>query len=131
MKSVKTSRAEQYLHDTLTWERALDFYKQENAFLKTRLSQILDNNTGKDFVEMAEHFNNRFVFTDDYIASLMQDLWQQKSMLQAAVKGLPANDKLINKYQQKLQAEMEGFEKGIAELKREFNRQVVSYMRIS
>ena len=131
MKSVKTSRAEQYLHDTLTWERALDFYKQENAFLKTRLSQILDNNTGKDFVEMAEHFNNRFVFTDDYIASLMQDLWQQKSMLQAAVKGLPANDKLINKYQQKLQAEMECFEKGIAELKREFNRQVVSYMRIS
>lgn len=131
MKSVKTSQIEQYLHETLTWERALDFYKQENAFLKTRLSQILDDHAGKDFVDIAEQLNNRLIFMDEYIASLLRELRQQKNMLQAAVKGEPSNDRLADKYQQKLQSEMGDFEKDIARLKREFNERIVSYMRIS
>lgn len=131
MKAIKISQPEQYLHETLTWERVLEFYKQENAFLKTRLSQVLDKNSVDDFLETAENFNNRFVFKDDYLASLLVDIRLQKDMLQKSIKGDHSNDKLVHKYQNKLRTEMEKFEQDMSKLKNEFNKIVMSFVKIN
>lgn len=131
MSAIKISQPEQYLHETLTWERALEYYKQENAFLKTRLSQVLDKNTTEDFVETAENFNNHFVFTDDYLASLLLDIRQQKDMLQKSVNGDHSNDKLVHKYQNKLRSEMDKFEQRMSTIKNEFNQLMVSFVEIN
>ena len=131
MNAIKFSQLETYMQETLAWRRLLEFYKQENAFLKTRLSQVLDNNTEKSFIETAEYFNNHFIFFDELIASLLQDTRQQKDMLEISGKGDHNNDKLINKYQQKLRKEMEKFEKEAATLKHDFNSRLSSSFHIS
>ncbi len=131
MNAIKISQLEEYVQETLAWERLLGFYKQENALLKTRLSQVLDNNTEESFVETAEYFNNHFVFFDELMASLLQDIRQQKDMLEASAKGDHNNDKLINKYQQKLRKEIEKFEKESATLKHDFNSRLLSSFHIS
>jgi len=131
MNAIKFSELETYMQETLAWRRLLEFYKQENAFLKTRLSQVLDNNTEKSFIETAEYFNNHFIFFDELIASLLQDTRQQKDMLEISGKGDHNNDKLINKYQQKLRKEMEKFEKEAATLKHDFNSRLSSSFQIS
>lgn len=131
MKNIKNYSANQFLHELQTWGRALDFYKQENAFLKTHLAQLLDDNTDKDFVEVAECFNNRFVFTDDYIMTLQQDIRLQKEMLQNFIINGGEENSLVHPLQQKLRDQMEIFEKDILQQKKEFNLKLVNYLRAS
>jgi hypothetical protein len=131
MNSNKNTGTEQYLHETQTWGRALDFYKQENAFLKTRLSQVLDNNADKIFLAAAENFNNRFIFIDEYIAELRQDTRIQIDMLKQSISGNHEKDNVMLAMQKKLRGEMERFEKEIYNLKNEFNKKLVTYLDIS
>ena len=127
MENIKISGLDQFMHENQMWERTLNFYKQENAFLKTRLSQVVDNNTDKDFVALAENFHNRFLFTDEYIKELCQDIRQQTEFIKKTVPGEKLQDNVVNR-QQKLRIEMEIFEKDISELKNEFNKKLVSYI---
>ena len=131
MGEIKISGADQFMHEILTWERALNFYMQENAFLKTRLSQVVDNNTDKAFVNLAEHFNNRFILTDEYISQLTKDNKKQKEIVKQSILGNQLQDTLMNKMQKKLRTEMEDFEKEISGLKNEFNKKLVSYLKIN
>ncbi len=131
MGEIKICGADQFMHEILTWERALNFYMQENAFLKTRLSQVVDNNTDKAFVNLAEHFNNRFILTDEYISQLTQDNKTQKEIVKRSILGNDLQDILMNKLQKKLRTEMEDFEKEISGLKNEFNKKLVSYLKIN
>ncbi len=131
MINLKISGADQYLHETQTWERALDFYKQENAFLKTRLSQVVDNNSDKIFLALAEHFNNRFLFTDEYLKELRQDIRMQSGMIKQSLSGNHMQDKVMSSLQQKLRGELERFEKEIYILRNEFNKKLVSYLGLS
>lgn len=131
MGEIKISGADQFMHEILTWERTLDFYKQENAFLKTRLSQVVDNNTDKSFLNLAEHFNNRFVLTDEYIKELIRDIRMQKELVKQSILGNNLQDELMNGLQKKLRAAMEHFEKEISKIKNEFNKKLVSFLRIS
>ena len=127
MENIKISGLDQFIHENLMWERALNFYKQENNFLKTRLSQVVDNNTDRDFVAMAEQFHNRFLFTDEYIKELCQDIRLQIELIKKIIPGEQLQENVMNR-QQKLRNEMEKFEKDISELKNEFNKMLVSYI---
>ena len=127
MENIKISGLDQFMHENLMWERALNFYKQENAFLKTRLSQVVDNNTDKSFVALAENFHNRFLFIDEYIKELCQDIRLQTELIKKTVPDEKLQDNIMNR-QQKLRTEMESFEKDISELKNEFNKKLVSYI---
>ena len=127
MNVIKISRPEQYIQEVLAWERVLEFYKQENAMQKTRLSQVLDRHSGHDLTETAEYFNNEFIFTDEFIASLFKDIRQQKDMLEVSSEGDHSNDRLIDKYQQKLRVDMEKFEKASTTLRHAFNSRLLSF----
>jgi len=56
MATVRTSRPEQFLHENKTWNRLLEFFKQENAHLKNRLAEVVDHKVDKEFLALAEHF---------------------------------------------------------------------------
>ena len=131
MGKIKISGVDHYLHETLTWERALDFYKQENSFLKTRLAQVVDKNTDKAFIALAEYFNNRFILSDEYISDILQDIRIQKNTIDDKLKENPSIGPKIELQQNKLRSEMERFETEITTLKREFNKQLVSYLKVS
>jgi seryl-tRNA synthetase len=120
MSPVKVSTTEQFHHENKTWGRMLEFFKQENTFLKNRLSEVLDLSSDKNFLALAEQFQNKFILKDEYIDELRHDINEQ-------IQGLCNNaESIINtritKRQEKLRNEMEYFEKDFNKLKNEFNK---------
>ena len=123
MGTLKISKSEQFQHENQTWGRLLDFFKQENNVLKTRLSVVVDHKTGKDFLALAEHFQNRFLIKDDFIDELNHDINAQERMLKENIStGIAVMNERLMKRQDKLRNEMEYLEKDFAQLKNEFNK---------
>ena len=120
MASVKLTKPDQFHHENKTWNRMLEFFKQENTFLKNRLSEVLDYNSDKNFLALAEQFQNKFILKDEYIDELRHDLNVQDDILNDST-GAPVYNKLV-KTQEKLRNEMEYFEKDFNMLKNEFNK---------
>lgn len=131
MNTFKNTGNEQFMHEVQTWSRVLYFYKQENAFLKTRLSHVVDHNHDRAFLDTAEHFNNRFLFVDEYIAELFQDIRMQADMIKKSISGDHSQDKVMTTLQTKLRGEMEKFEKDLLTLRTEFNKKLVNYFDIN
>ena len=126
---VNISKSQQFQHENQMWSRSIDFYKQENNFLKTRLSEVVDQKNGKDFLALAEHFQNRFIVKDEFLDELNHDINAQdrklKENITQAVNSI--NDKLV-KRQDKLRNEMEYLEKDFAQLKNEFNKYLATVL---
>lgn len=122
----------QYMHELHTWERALDFYKQENVFLKTHLSGIIDTAQDKDLLESAELFNNKFVFIDELIMALQQDIRLQSQMLKEHISGGDSSQvTVMNKLQLRLRHGMEKFDKEMTALKKKFNQKIAGIIKIN
>lgn len=126
MATVKISRPEQFLHENKTWNRLLEFFKQENAFLKTRLAEVVDHRTDKEFLTLAEQFQNKFIIKDEYIDELRHDVNLQQQGLNK--KDNELLDRNTLKKQEKLRNEMEYFEKDFTKLKNEFNKYLSSVL---
>ena len=120
MSLVKITKPDQFHHENKTWNRMLEFFKQENNFLKNRLSEVLDNSTDKEFLALAEHFQNRFIIKDEYIDELRHDINEQDKKLTESSTNFIDNKLIIR--QEKLGNEMEYFEKDFNKLKNEFNK---------
>lgn len=131
MSKVKISEYDQFLHEVHTWDRSLNFFKQENNFLKTRLSKVLDNNSDKKFLDFAEQFNSNFLFMDDYIKDVRTDLNLQMDILRNYILGNYAQLKSLENFQKKLRNEMAKFEKNMTALKYDFNQRLAAYLDAS
>ena len=122
------NRTDQVLQECMAWERLLDFFKQENSHLKTRLSEVLDNKTDKDFLALAEHFQNQFILKDEFVDEMSHDVREQEqNLLILADKKATIEERLIKK-QQKIRNEMEFLEKDFNRMKNEFNKYLVSVL---
>lgn len=110
----------QFVHENKTWLRLLEFFKQENTVLKNRLAEVLDHKNNKEFLALAEHFQNMFIIKDEFIDELRHDVNGQVQVLTG--KDKPVLDQKIVKKQEKLRNEMEYMETDFAKLKNEFNR---------
>ena len=124
MPPVKILTTEQFHHENKTWIRLLEFFKQESYFMKNRLSEVLDHSVDKNFLALAEQFQNKFILKDEYIDELRHDINKQDQLLNN-VSGVPVDNKLT-KTQEKLRNEMEYFEKDFIKLKNEFNEYLYS-----
>ncbi len=123
MTDIKISKAEQYSHEVLTWRRVLEFFKDENSFLKTRLSKVVDQHTDKNFLELAEQYQNNFILKDDYINELRHEINFQESKLKEAIEAdLKIPNKTVLNKQTQLRNEIEFLEKEFTKLKNEFNK---------
>jgi len=126
MAAVKISKPNQYQHENKTWYRLLEFFKQENTFLKNRLAEVVDHRTDMEFLALAEQFQNKFVLKDVYIDELRHDINLQEQDLDKS-KTMLTDSKLM-KRQEKLRNEMEYFEKEFNNLKNEFNKYLSSVL---
>ncbi|MEP7254465.1 MAG: hypothetical protein ABI666_01750 [Ferruginibacter sp.] len=126
MATVKISKPEQFQHENKTWSRLLEFFKQENTFLKNRLAEVVDHSTDKDFLALAEHFQNKFIIKDEYIDELRHDINAQEQVL-IKKDNILLDGKTIKK-QERLRNEMEYLEKDFANLKNEFNKYLSSVL---
>lgn len=119
----KLSKTEQFLQECAGWIRLLDFFQQENIYLKNRLSLVVDYKSETDFLPLAEQFQNQFILKDEFITEITQDVKKQQIMLT----GLTAEEKLI-KTQQKLRNEIEFLEKDFSTIKNQFNKFISSVL---
>ena len=126
MSPVKISKTEQFHHENKTWIRLLEFFKQENYFMKNRLSEVLDHSVDKDFLALAEQFQNKFILKDEYIDELRHDINKQDQILTDSYGGMLDNK--MTKTQEKLRNEMDYFEKDFYRLKNEFNTYLSSVL---
>jgi len=129
MTSSYTAKLDQYRHEYMTWKRVLEFFKQENAFLKTRLSEVVDRNTDREFLALAEHFQNQFIIKDEFMDELRHDINEMDAGLTIPVGSAKIMlDKKMEAKQNKLRNEIEYLEKNFTQLKNEFNKYLVSVL---
>jgi polyhydroxyalkanoate synthesis regulator phasin len=122
--SAINDKMDQYQHETMMWARSLDFFKQENAFLKNRLSEVVDKTSDKYFLAQAEHFQNQFIIKDEFIDELKHDVQEQLKLLnEKAKRNLFNSENLEDKYsdrQVNLREQMIYLEKDFTTLRNEF-----------
>ncbi|HMP21203.1 MAG TPA: hypothetical protein PKC39_09610 [Ferruginibacter sp.] len=114
----------QLLEECAGWMRLLDFLKQENAYLKTRLSEVVDYKTGKDFLNEAEHFQSLFIQRDDFFNSVAGDVRQQLAVLKSLREKHIGPDEKTVQLQQRLRNEVRRLETDFTLLKNEFNQKL-------
>ncbi|MBC7507251.1 MAG: hypothetical protein H7320_00655 [Ferruginibacter sp.] len=115
-------KIEQFLHENTTWKRLLDFFIQENSFLKTRLSEVVDKQNDALFIIEAERFQNEFILKDEFLQDMWRDIKEQQSKLQSLQHNKQEADSRITKRQQKLRNEIAFLEKDFPTLKNKFNK---------
>ena len=57
-----------------TWKRLLNFFRDENVYLKNRLSEILKNGFDRKLLEEFENFQTKFINQDEVISFLRNDI---------------------------------------------------------
>jgi hypothetical protein len=126
MKAVKSTKVnnimEQFHHENMTWVRSLDFFKQENNYLKNRLSEVVDINSDKSFLAHAEHFQNQFIIKDEFVDELKHDInEQEKILMEKYIKTGNSIEEHVIVRQKNLREQMEYLEKDFTTLRNEFN----------
>ncbi len=121
-----SNKTDQFLHENITWKRLLDFFIQENSFLKTRLSEVVDRETDRLFIAQAEHFQTEFILKDEYVHDIERDIKEQEKQLKSALTQKTVPDYKTCKKQEKLRNEMTSLEKEFSHLKTQFNKYLLS-----
>lgn len=121
-----SNKTELFLHENITWKRLLDFFIQENSFLKTRLSEMVDRETDKIFIARAEQFQNDFILKDEYILDIGNDIKAHEKNLQLIFSQKRAPDNKDCKKQDKLRNEISYLEREFSHLKTQFNQYLLS-----
>ena len=121
---------EQYHHENMTWLRSIDFFKQENSFLKNRLAEVVDVKTDRGFLAQAEHFQNQFIIKDEFLDELRHDVNEQERDLTFSFRHqrFPA-DISMKERQQQLRSQMQYLEKDFTSLRYEFNNYLASVLQ--
>ena len=120
---MKTFKHTQLEAENRAWERSLEFIKQENALLKYRLSEMVDYSDEKDFLQMAEYFQNELLLKDDALDKLIKEVKNFPDKINGqndnenAEKILYEHDKLRNKMAQ--------LEEEFLQLSNDFNREML------
>ena len=125
MLKLKETREklEQFQDEAGMWLRTLDFIKQENNFLKNRLSAVVDNQSDKSFLAQAEHFQNQFIIKDEFIDELKHDVNEQiRNVKIYGMKNAELNGhaKSVSDMQGNLRDQMTYLEKDFTSLRNEF-----------
>jgi hypothetical protein len=117
-----SDKLEQLHHENQTWVRSIDFFKQENAYLKNRLSQVVDKTFDKVFLAQAEHFQNQFIIKDEFMDELKHDVNEQgRIMRDRYLKAGISVDDVVIRRQSKLRDQIEFLERDFTKLRNEFN----------
>lgn len=71
---MKLENQNQFIQEHTEWDRRLEFITQENALLKYRLSEMVDVSEEKDFLQLAENFQNELLLKDEKLQKLIKEL---------------------------------------------------------
>ncbi len=116
---------DQIKHEYTSWQRMLEFFRQENALLKYRLSDLVDNNEQNNFLSIAEYFQNELLLKDEVLNRLIKSVSELNAEFNKITnKEIP--DELIYR-QEKLRNDILQFEKKFLDLSNEFNEKMLHH----
>jgi hypothetical protein len=121
-----SNKIEQFLHESMTWMRLIDFFNQENSQLKIKLSEVVDKAIDKRIIFNAERFQNQFIVNDEFINDIGRDIRLNDKNLQLTRVQEKTPDLKACKIQEQLRKEMVYLEKEFLKLKNEFNQYILS-----
>ena len=111
-------------HEYNSWKRKLEFFKQENALLKYRLSEMVDSYEGTSFLQMAEYFQNELLLKDEGLNKLTTSLQECVNDGEEERDQERYEEELIAK-QNELRKKFLKFEKTFLSLSNEFNEKML------
>ncbi|MBK7558839.1 MAG: hypothetical protein IPI54_11455 [Chitinophagaceae bacterium] len=126
MSDIVISKPGQFNYENRSWIRLLEFFKQENTMLKNRLAEVVDQKADRDFLALAEQFQNKFIVKDEFIDELRHDI--NKQLDEIVVNPDRLTDQKLLKNQQKPRNEIVYFEKEFTSLRNEFNKYLSDYL---
>lgn len=111
------------------WLRSLDFYKEQIATLKDRLTEIGGKNTSKEMAVHLERFENQFCIQHTNIDQLSHDIRQylHEASTQAEAHNGYMNSDLMSRHEA-LRGQFIGEEQTIHALRHEFHRFATHWM---
>jgi hypothetical protein len=71
---MQTTTIKKVSNEYLEWQSTLGFYKDELAIFKNRLTEVAAKNTGRETMQMVEHFQNQFLIQTESIDILHHDI---------------------------------------------------------
>jgi hypothetical protein len=121
MKSIQ-STIRQFKHESDTWKRRLEDLLRENVYLKDQLAERLnDSITGKDFLEVAEQYLNRFIPQDEIINLIRHDITVYDKLLAKEGSMDKAIEEMIEQKNEKMRRELQMLDLTFHNLKVQFN----------
>lgn len=121
MTSVNNNQFDQELR---LWKIKLEHLKQENVLLKYRLSEMVDNNEGSNFLQMAEYFQNELLIIDDKLKKLFNKFDEFSIQFRESDNERELPEKKITEYK-KFMKDIFQFENKFMNLSKEFNEKML------
>ena len=123
--SMKVLQSDQIKYEYTSWQRILEFFRQENALLKYRLSDLVDHNEQRHFLSIAEYFQNELLLKDEALNQLIKSVSELNAELNKITdKDIP--DELLSR-QEKLRNDILQFEKKFLDLSNKFNEKMLHH----
>lgn len=126
------SKWTQYIFETSSWVRLIDFLHQENSFLKTRLSEVMDDITNSENLALAEHFQNQFIVKDDVYDHMKHDLqrhiekWSQQTSTEESIQV-----QSLKKIHARLKEQLDYIERDHSILRKDYNTYLISLSTVA
>lgn len=111
----------QIKHEHMSWLRLIEFFRQENALLKYRLSEMVDDSEDSQFLQTAEYFQNEFLLKDEALKKLIKELQDYSDIIQ----NKPVLSKQLIEAHNNLRNDILHFEEKYTLLSKEFNEKML------
>lgn len=111
----------QIKHEHMSWLRLIEFFRQENALLKYRLSEMVDDSEDRQFLQTAEYFQNEFLMKDEALKKLIKELQDYSDIIQ----NKPELSKQLIEAHNNLRNDILHFEEKYTLLSKEFNEKML------
>ena len=121
---MKATLRNQFKHEHKAWGRSLEFFRQENALLKYRLSEMVDNNEENKFLQIAEYFQNELLLKDDMLNKILKEIHGFSDKFNEYQNEDGLSEKNITR-QDQLRNDILLFEKIFLDLSKRFNEQLL------
>lgn len=118
---MSTVQVKQLQSESDAWKRTLGFLREENVFLKQRLTEVLKHSSESRFLEALESFQTQFIREDERITLLRNDIADLDRLLYRDVYEDGAIATQVQQRMQELRVNMRITEQEFSRLKAEFH----------
>ncbi|KAA9041099.1 hypothetical protein FW778_03395 [Ginsengibacter hankyongi] len=126
-ETMQQKKISQLQIEVNTWKRLLNFFKEENVYLKNRLSDILKDGFDRKFLDEFENFQTKFIKQDEVISLLRNDTAELDKLLDGDLNA-GIIDESVDKKLAHLRNNMANYERQFFQLQLNFNTYLAEKM---